>query len=184
MDDSVREALYTLQEFDINIILLIILVYLSIGWFAVEGTYEVIKNLMDRFTKIKVTTDDKIKFYEEQREKNVERALATNDEGLKRTYEDLAYENLRDIERVARKKKESSWLHIVIPSILGLFYAFWIYPFTIFTLLPFRPPYMWMEYIIMGILFYRGSNLAHGGGNKVGGLFESLIGRISSGRFF
>jgi len=183
MDPAIVEALQTLHELDVNLVILLILLYLSIGFFFIEGTYEIIKNLLNKIFNIKPNIDIQIKEMEEERGANLERARGTDDEELRRTYEELAYQSLRDITQLIRKKSGNNSMNIIIPAILAIVYALFIYPYTIFTLLPFKPPYFWMEVVITGVLAYRGSNLAHGGGNKIGGLLEGLIGRVTT-KFF
>lgn len=179
IDPSVIELTRTFQEIGPDVVVFLIAIYLSIGWFSIEGAYELIKVILEKIFKVQPTVETKIQILEENRRINLERAANSNDPELKRTYENLGHQNLQDIEKTVRKKTDLNWLNIVFPAGLGLVYALGMYPFTIFTLLPFRPPFLWIEILIMGLICFRGSNLAHGAPNKVGSFFEGLIGRVS-----
>lgn len=180
---EVIEQLKPLLEMDINILLLVIFVYISVGVFFVEGSYEIIKVILNKTFNIKPDTEKKIAIFEHERNAILVRAEASTDIELEMMYKDVARKILRDIELLIHKKADDNWMDIIIPASLGIISVILFYPNTIFTWLPFAMINFPVELIVTGVIFYRGSNLAHGGGNKVGSLFESLIGRLSGIRF-
>ncbi|MFA6711223.1 MAG: hypothetical protein WCS33_00755 [Candidatus Caldatribacteriota bacterium] len=177
------EQLKPLLELDINILLLVVFVYISVGVFFVEGTYEIIKVVLSKVFNIKPDVEKKIAVFEQQRDEVLARAEAATDMELEMMYKDVARKILRDIEQLIHRKADDNWMDVIIPASIGMISVFLFYPNTIFSWLPFAMVNFPVELIVTGVIFYRGSNLAHGGGNKVGSLFESLIGRISGVRF-
>ena len=180
---EVIEQLGPLLELNINLLILVILVYISVGVFFVEGSYEIVKVILSKVFNVKPDVEKKIKIFEQHRDIILKRAEAATDEELEMMYKDVSRKILRDIEQLVHKKADDNWMDIIIPAGLGMVSVAIFYPNTIFTWLPFALINFPVELIVTGVIFYRGSNLAHGGGNKVGSLFESLIGRFSGIRF-
>lgn len=183
MSEDMFEGFQPLMDLDLNVLILVITVYITVGVFFVEGTYEIIKTILKGVFGLGPNLESQIKELENKREENLRRSRAATDEALIMLYEDMAREDLRKIADLIRGKKEIKWMNIILPAGIGMLTVLLFHPNTMFYWLPFGMINKPVEVLVTGVLFYRGSNLAHGGGNKVGSFFESLIGRVS-GKLF
>jgi hypothetical protein len=172
---------------NINVNLVLVVIYIGILSAFVEGMVEFFKAPIRYLMGI--TPDKKIEKLEKERFKHLQRSERfTQDEGLKEFYIKLADDTLKDIQSEwqlkmeVRGQKHIRWLNVILPVFLGVGVVWLFWPFTLFTFLPFGPHNELIGIAVTAVLIGRGSNGAHGAWNKLGGIFESLIGRIG-GRF-
>ncbi len=175
---------YTSIAENINVNLLLLVIYIGVLSAFVEGTVELFKTPLKHV--MKGTPEKRIEKLEIERTRHLQRSdRILQDEGLKSFYNELADDTLKEIRAEWEKKMDVStrrgikWFNIVFPIIIGVSVVVLFYPYTLFTFLPFGPQNELIGTATTAVLVGRGSNGAHGAWNKLGGLFESLIGRIS-----